>query len=456
MKISIFLLINIVYISISFAQNNLVFRIIASGCQYNENSLKSNYSTGFVYKENGRVVGILTALHGVCGCNSITAEDSNGKKLYSLKVTKADITSDIALLHSTEIISNYSTGYEFSALSASSLTGKDVTIYGYPFGRQIILKQRNGKISEPSTGTLKQFVKPENINPLSQRGSPGIYEDVLNLEAEIAPGQSGSPIIYNGQVVGIGNGGLGGGTSHACWAIPVRDIQLLPIGNLAPEYTNLKSRNPNNLFLLTCSLDEKESSPTKEILMSMVGADIVAQTPDANTNSPNLITKSYNGQKGGYIIESRVPTNRENGVAYLKKVFALPSGYRSMTIDVGQGRILTYDRSTGRILTPDILGIRFPGKDASRISYIDYECRVYLGNQRGPGKDIWDSSNQVLKFGTYSSERTQNPRNVYPPTENFINLAGNNEMTCICEYSEARKDDYHSIEIPHSIIKLIK
>jgi hypothetical protein len=62
------------FVTISFAQSGQVLRIKSSNCAYNTKRATTNFATGFVYKENGRVVGIITALHAVCGCSSISAE----------------------------------------------------------------------------------------------------------------------------------------------------------------------------------------------------------------------------------------------------------------------------------------------------------------------------------------------------------------------------------------------
>lgn len=258
-----FLIANLLFSPICFSQysqNNLVFRIVASECKFGSSE---NYSTGFVYRTNGSTVGIVTTLHGVCGCNSIIAYDSDGKIIDDdLTVTKADIESDIALLSSSTLLSKYSTtGYEFSSLSPSSLTRRKVAIIGFPYGRQIISTQDEGKISEPATGQLEHFIDDDNsTEALERRGSPSISESVLNLIGELPPGQSGSPIIYNGEVVGIGNGGLKESSSNTCWAISVSNINLLSISNLGSKYIDLKGKNPNELFLLTCNIRKNDTS----------------------------------------------------------------------------------------------------------------------------------------------------------------------------------------------------
>lgn len=250
--------------TISYGQANFVFRIIASNCKYNlgEKNGKTitNYSTGFLYKKNGNTLGIVTTLHGVCACSSIYAEDSNGKITDKLTISKVDIDHDVALLTSNQLLSQFSfNGFEFSPIEPPSLSDKSVIIYGYPFGRELINRQKNGKISEPPTGSLKRLLSSssEIKKSLSARSSPNIDGLMLNLEAEIAPGQSGSPIIIGGKVVGIGNGGIGEGYA-TCWAVPVKNINFATTSSFGPRYTNLEFNNPNQLFRSTCNIENND------------------------------------------------------------------------------------------------------------------------------------------------------------------------------------------------------
>lgn len=254
-------------LSVSLCQSNQVLRIKSSNCTYNRDAGTTNFATGFVYKENGKIAGIITALHGVCGCSSISAEDSNGKDYFSLKIIKADIRNDIALLTSNEVLTGFNSGFEFSTLNPSIFSGKSVSMIGYPYGIEINLDTKLARVRESPSSIvqLKKFVKPDIEIALKQRGSPDIYADVINLEMEIVPGCSGAPILSDGKVIGVGNGGLDEGRSHICWAIPVKNIQLTLINNLEPNYSNLSKRDPKNLFILTCDIEGNEQKdPDKD------------------------------------------------------------------------------------------------------------------------------------------------------------------------------------------------
>ncbi|MCB0425184.1 MAG: trypsin-like peptidase domain-containing protein [Mangrovimonas sp.] len=247
------------------AQSNQVLRIKSSNCAYNTKGATTNFATGFVYKENGRVVGVITALHAVCGCSSISAEDNSGTDFFSLKVSKADIENDIALLTSSEITSNFSTGLEFSDLNTSTLANREISMFAYPYGIELNIDTKNARVRETPTALLKKFVKSDVEDSLKIRGSPNINKYVLNLQLEITPGCSGAPILYGNKVIGVANGGLDKGRTHVCWAIPTRNIQLTSVSNLEPSYSNLRRMNPNTLFVLTCDIEGKEPSDCPKI-----------------------------------------------------------------------------------------------------------------------------------------------------------------------------------------------
>jgi len=294
----------------SFAQSGQVLRIKSSNCAYNTKGETTNFATGFVYKENGRVVGIITALHAVCGCGSISAEDNTGADYFSLKIIKADIGNDIALLSSNEILKSFPNGLEFSTLDPSVLGNQKISMLAYPYGIEVNIDTKMARIREnPSPIVrLKKFIKPNIETSLRQRGSPNINKDVLNLELEITPGCSGAPILYGGKVIGVANGGLDEGRTHVCWAIPTKNIQLSSVNSLEPGYSNLGKLNPNKLFVLTCDIVKNEPN---EITLNACRA----------TESINVCNDCNGGvysKDGGCIILNNHPTGKPQ---YNKVVF---------------------------------------------------------------------------------------------------------------------------------------
>jgi hypothetical protein len=246
-------------ISVCSAQEKYVLRITASNCQYNKpNRAKTNFSTGFVIKWKGKVLGIVTALHGVCGCKAISAEDKYGKDFTSLSIINADIANDLAILSSKEMKSFFKDGLEFSNISSSSLAGKQVTMISAPHGVKMITDTDYARVRKNPIVDLSTFItQPKIETALTNRGSPDINIEVLNLEATIAKGSSGAPILYEGKVIGIANGGLDEGRTQVCWAIPWGEgnVDIASLSKLGNKYKELENNNPNQLFLSTCGLD---------------------------------------------------------------------------------------------------------------------------------------------------------------------------------------------------------
>jgi hypothetical protein len=83
-----------------------VFRIKISGCTY---SPDTRNQSGF-WVNNGDVVGIVTALHGVADCNEISATAGDGVTFDGLEPLKVDIDRDVVLLSSSELGSFSSDG----------------------------------------------------------------------------------------------------------------------------------------------------------------------------------------------------------------------------------------------------------------------------------------------------------------------------------------------------------
>jgi len=241
------------------AGNRHVVRVLASNCKYNKNSPKTtNVLTGFVWQKAGKVKGVVTALHGVCGCSKISIEDVNGSNYFNVKIIQADITNDAALLSSSEIQQDFRTGLEFSTSSPSRFADENVKMDGYPLGISLQLDSKDMRIRGLATAKLKRYIKERLQGSMKKRGSPYPFIDVLNVEGEIVEGSSGSPLILNNTVIGIANGGLDDGI-NVCWAVPTYNIKFQSIYALGTAYKSLEFNNPNQLFPLSCAL--KGGSP---------------------------------------------------------------------------------------------------------------------------------------------------------------------------------------------------
>ncbi len=239
-----------------FSANKYVVKILADNCSYNDMSNTTNVLTGFVWVEEGKVVGIVTALHGVCGCKRIIAKDNNGRTFRNISVIKADIKHDVALLSSSEIASKFQSGLEFSPANPSNLSYKELTMNSFAHGVSSPKETQGVLVRNPALESLNTgFVLTKFRRGLEIRNSPSVYIEVLSLQAAIPQGASGSPVTYQGKVVGVANGGLDGGRTGYCWAIPTKDIKFVSISSLGSSYDNLAGKNPNSLFILTCGLE---------------------------------------------------------------------------------------------------------------------------------------------------------------------------------------------------------
>ncbi len=84
----------------SFTPSPHVYRMVIGGCAQPP---LARTQTGFRVKDPA-LVGIVTALHGVAGCQTITAmPDGESTPLLDLTITQVDIARDVALLGSKQI-----------------------------------------------------------------------------------------------------------------------------------------------------------------------------------------------------------------------------------------------------------------------------------------------------------------------------------------------------------------
>jgi len=243
------------------AQEKYVVRITASNCSYTDQSSgTTNILTGFFLKGKG----IMTALHGVCGCKTISVEDNTGRVLGRMKVSSADLENDVALLTSESGYIDFSSGFEYSNVLPNSLANQNVTMIGYGHGVSKPKTSTIARVRSPSVRSLTDCIKPSQKALLGERNSPDIYNQVLDVEIPIAPGCSGAPIIYNGKVIGIADGGLEKGSTNYCWAILVNAISLSPRNSLEPKYSKLAQKNPGKIFVLD-AVENEENKPVEKI-----------------------------------------------------------------------------------------------------------------------------------------------------------------------------------------------
>lgn len=233
------------------------------------------------------VKGIITALHGVLRAKEITAYTpvlETALKDKSVRLSKVDIESDLAILTNDELEKSEALGFDCPVgLDLESLAKREVSIVGYPI--QMSMKGISSKllVRDKAIDKLRYLLAPSSVVALEKHGSPGVDTKVLYLQGEILPGHSGSPIIdEQKRVVAVANGGRlydGNGVkgiSHFVWAIPLASAKFTSAdANLKLE--KLK-RNPLPDFF-TNNTDPKKDQEVIEKLAKL-GSQLNLIEPD--------------------------------------------------------------------------------------------------------------------------------------------------------------------------------
>jgi S1-C subfamily serine protease len=233
----------------AFQPSPHVFKIRAAGCTQGP---EQRVQTGFRVKN---LPGIVTALHGVAGCRTITALSGvEGIVFDQMFIGKVDISRDMALLWSEGIAINNVDGLKpIGSIASDSYIG--VQVLGYP---QELFGQIDTSVKIAETTVLLRILPEKAIHLVDRRGSPAIGVRVLRIEGNLQPGHSGAPLLNrNKQVIGVGNGGLDTGRVGIGWAIPWRDIVWRTVSDRLGEPVSgpdlvlldqLKKNNPELVF----------------------------------------------------------------------------------------------------------------------------------------------------------------------------------------------------------------
>lgn len=208
-----------------------IFKIRASNCAHGgEMAL-----TGFLAREHQ---GIVTALHGVDGCQNIVA--LNHQEVWTnLEVIAVDRGRDAALLRS-ESIENHYRGYANAGFTFSENTSGAIISLGYPFDLTELIDEEI-RLRSDSTGTsisspLRNLIPATNQDAFRNCDSPDITLDVLNVDAPLRPGESGAPLLNNNnEVVAIVMGGLYEGRIDIAWATQVMRLDFVPATNISTD-----------------------------------------------------------------------------------------------------------------------------------------------------------------------------------------------------------------------------
>lgn len=198
-----------------FEASKYVYRIKSGNCVQVPNI---RIQTGF---RAAGTKGIVTALHGVVGCKTITAKSGDDRVYRNLEIQKVDFKHDVALLGSKELAAEPADG--LSVVSSAEEPNGDLYVIGYPLTIQG--QHRLSRIVWYLYSPLQNYIPEYDLEALIQRKSPDLSIEIISLQAGLQPGHSGAPILTaNGQVYGVADGGLKGGDAPISWAMPWRDI----------------------------------------------------------------------------------------------------------------------------------------------------------------------------------------------------------------------------------------
>ena len=221
----------------SYAYNPYIFKITAK-----KNNGRPQEQTGF--RIQGKK-GLITALHGVVGQESISARNNSGGYFSDLIIEQVDIEHDLALLTSKKLKNNR--GLKVSRLQPSKQD--KVSTIGYPLGISEQLTSTQLNLRTPPLKKLITLLLKRDYKIMMARKSPDIKEEVLSIEGELLPGHSGAPIFNaNDEVIGIGNGGLKKGSVGISWAIPYGKINWASSIAKKEELEHLERSQKLNLF----------------------------------------------------------------------------------------------------------------------------------------------------------------------------------------------------------------
>lgn len=151
-----------------------------------------NISSGFVYKQDGDIVYILTSYHGVADATSYYVYFANSYSCNAELVGK-NIYADLAVLKITS-------PYEIQALNLADCSGlksgEFVISIGTPVSLEYDASVELGMISNPFRTIENSITVDEETIEYNL--------DVIQLSSNLKPGYSGSPVLnMNGEVIGM-------------------------------------------------------------------------------------------------------------------------------------------------------------------------------------------------------------------------------------------------------------
>ncbi len=302
-----------------------VFRVMLNNCGPQGGGF---VQTGFRAGWNGHE-GIVTALHGVSGCDGYYATQGEIIYLTDLKLAAVDVDRDVAFLSSRQIASVPGVPLHKAKYNIGKDQKDQLKVVGYPDGvlSQISNELRYHENPLRPLSNLHSVV----VNMCEKRKSPKCNTMVLLVAGEpLIPGDSGAPIFnQDHQVIGIADGGLKGGLALVNWIIPYVDVHLISKNQAASMLNFLRHQDFTQLFAIPSTLSQSKypqkhgAEVTGRILYggyngSPIGtvaeyskANAVIQLWDRESESPKEVPVdfAYDNRTGVYSIKN-VPVGK--------------------------------------------------------------------------------------------------------------------------------------------------
>jgi hypothetical protein len=163
----------------------------------------------------GNERGIITTLHAVVGCRSVSARIASATA-SNLLVTMVDVSRDVVFLTSGDVL-------------AGPLPGSAPTPVNRPAGmraaedRSFVVDLRRAPVAE-----LASIVSADDLATLRERRSPDPRITIYAATAAGAPEIFGAPVFdAAGAIVGMRNG-ITRATGPTSWVVPLDEIDWMP------------------------------------------------------------------------------------------------------------------------------------------------------------------------------------------------------------------------------------
>jgi len=188
---------------------------------------KSYEGIGFVYQPpNAQKTYVVTALHVVAGSSKIEIQSAEDQKLADARIFKFYRKADLVLLEPKTPLGITPLPILSGAIPSGGQIwsiSQQVDAHDMQLGKEKPLFDlfRRDKSKKITPEEVKKYFDPHNY--------PDHTGQVLELAKSIGPGDSGSPITYDGAVISMVDGGLQNlGIKKAWWSIPLKkNLDLL-------------------------------------------------------------------------------------------------------------------------------------------------------------------------------------------------------------------------------------